>query len=88
MAILQIKWVTRNARDYTDRYGPVLDPHIIRGVSAHRCILDGEVRREAKVHPLAHIALRILTAGVIVYMSPVQKPAKWKISPDHPPTGS
>ncbi|CAN0486648.1 unnamed protein product, partial [Scytosiphon promiscuus] len=36
-------WFTRNAKDYTDRYGPVLTPHILAGVSAHKCILDGEV---------------------------------------------
>lgn len=43
-AIIQIKWFTRNAKDYSGRYGPVLDPHVLAGVSAHKCILDGEVR--------------------------------------------
>lgn len=39
-------WFTRNAKDYTERYGPVLTPHILAGVSAHKCILDGEVSAE------------------------------------------
>eukprot|EP00904_Undaria_pinnatifida_P001070 jgi/Undpi1/10964/HiC_scaffold_30.g13265.m1 len=39
----KVMWFTRNAKDYTDKYGPVLTPLILAGVSAHKCILDGEV---------------------------------------------
>ncbi|CAM9475934.1 unnamed protein product [Pylaiella littoralis] len=39
----KVKWFTRNARDYTDKYGSALTPHILAGVSAQKCVLDGEV---------------------------------------------
>ncbi|CAM9320873.1 unnamed protein product [Ectocarpus sp. 12 AP-2014] len=39
----KVKWFTRNAKDYTDKYGAALTPHIVGGVSAHKCVLDGEV---------------------------------------------
>lgn len=40
----QVKWFTRNAKDYTEKYGAALTPLILAGVSAHKCVLDGEVR--------------------------------------------
>ncbi|CAM9127479.1 unnamed protein product [Scytosiphon promiscuus] len=39
----KVKWFTRNAKDYTDKYGSSLTPHILAGVSAQKCIIDGEV---------------------------------------------
>ncbi|CAN0326465.1 unnamed protein product, partial [Hapterophycus canaliculatus] len=39
----KVKWFTRNAKDYTDKYGSSLTPHILAGVSAHKCVIDGEV---------------------------------------------
>ena len=39
-----MKWFTRNAKDYTEKYGAALTPQILAGVSAHKCVLDGEVR--------------------------------------------
>eukprot|EP00903_Cladosiphon_okamuranus_P009258 g8834.t1 len=39
----KVKWFTRNAKDYTEKYGAALTPQILAGVSAHKCVLDGEV---------------------------------------------
>eukprot|EP00752_Nemacystus_decipiens_P016381 g14643.t1 len=39
----KVMWFTRKAKDYTEKYGAVLTPQILAGVSAHKCVLDGEV---------------------------------------------
>lgn len=39
----QVEWFSRSATDYTDKYGPMLTPHVIRCVEVEQCILDGEV---------------------------------------------
>lgn len=39
----QVQWFTRSATDYTEKYGPILTPRILRHVKVDKCILDGEV---------------------------------------------
>ncbi|KAG5190647.1 ATP dependent DNA ligase domain-containing protein [Tribonema minus] len=38
-----VRFYTRRGTDYTDKYGPVMTPFILSQVTAHRCILDGEM---------------------------------------------
>ncbi len=66
-----MKWFTRNAKDYTDRYGAVLTPQILEGVSAHKCVLDGEVRGANRINtfscPLACFCCQHLFSSTYVY---------------------
>jgi len=39
----RVSWYSRSATNYTDKYGPHLTPWVLRCVTAHNCILDGEV---------------------------------------------